>query len=90
MDTEHLLTVKEAAERIGVSESAVRNATLEGRLPFVVKFGRKLIEQDALAAYQARTQRDGIKPRGRPSKPGSAPTAPSLAIDQEGSEPVGM
>ena len=70
MDTETLFTVREAAAKIGVSESAVRNATLEGRLPFVVKFGRKLIEQDSLAAYQARTQPRGIKSRGRPYRMG--------------------
>jgi len=69
VNIETLLTVREAAARIGVSESAIRNATLEGRLPFVVKFGRKLIEQDVLAAYQLRTQPDGVKPSGgRPRK----------------------
>ncbi len=66
MDTETLLTVREAAAKIGVSESAIRNATLEGRLPFVMKFGRKLIPQDALTAYRRRTQPAGIKSRGRP------------------------
>lgn len=66
LDTDALLTVHEAAEKIGVSDSAIRNATLEGRLPFVVKFGRKLIEQDALIEYQRRTQPDGQKSKGRP------------------------
>ena len=66
MDTEKLLTVQEAASEIGVSQSAIRNATLQGRLPFVAKFGRKLIERDALAAYQRRTQPGGIKAKGRP------------------------
>jgi len=69
VDTEMLLTVREAAMKIGVSESAIRNATLEGRLPCVVKFGRKLIEMDALAAYQQRTQPEGVNPKGgRPRK----------------------
>lgn len=72
MDTEDLLTVREAAKRIGVSESAIRNATLEGRLAFVRKFGRKLIPQDVLAEYQGRTQPEGIKPRGRPRRSGDA------------------
>lgn len=66
LDTETYFTVREAAARIGVSESAVRNATLKGRLSFVVKFGRKLIEREALAAYQRRTQPGGVKQRGRP------------------------
>lgn len=68
MDTEDLLTVREAAIKIGVSESAVRNATLEGRLVFVRKFGRKLISRDALAEYQERTQPNGVKPLGRPQR----------------------
>ncbi len=68
MDTETLLTVKEAAQRIGVSESAIRNATLDGRLAYVVKFGRKLIEKGALDEYQVRTQPEGVKLRGRPSR----------------------
>ena len=68
MDTETLLTVKEAAGKLGVSESAIRNATLDGRLPFVLKFNRKLIEETALTEYQQRTQVDGEKPKGRPRK----------------------
>lgn len=68
MDTETLLTVKEAAQRIGISESAIRNATLDGRLAYVVKFGRKLVEKEALDEYQARTQPEGVKLRGRPSQ----------------------
>lgn len=70
MDTDHLLTVREAAKKISVSESAIRNATLEGRLTFVMKFGRKLIPVEALAEYEARTQPEGIKPRGRPRRSG--------------------
>ena len=84
MDTEKLFTVQEAAIRIGVSQSAIRNATLQGRLPFLMKFGRKLIEQEALAAYQLRTQPDGIKPRGRPLKAvQESPVAPATAGQQK-------
>ena len=68
MDTEKLMTMNEAAAQIGVSLSAIRNATQEGRLPFVNAFGRKLIERAALAEYQARTQIDGVPPRGRPAR----------------------
>jgi excisionase family DNA binding protein len=68
MDTENLLTVREAAERLGVSESAVRNATLDGRLPCVSRFGRKLILTEDLEAYRRRTQPGGVKLRGRPPR----------------------
>ena len=68
METDTLLTVKEAADQIGVSESAVRNATLEGRLPFVRMYGRKLIKPADLAAYQERAHPGGVKPKGRPPK----------------------
>jgi excisionase family DNA binding protein len=61
-----LLTVQESAAQIGVSETAIRNATLEGRLPFVRLYGRKLIEPVALEAYRQRTQPKGVKQRGRP------------------------
>ncbi len=66
---ENFLTVREAANRLGVSESAIRNATLEDRLPFVKKYGRKLIEICELESYRARTQPEGEKQRGRPKKP---------------------
>jgi excisionase family DNA binding protein len=72
MDADTLLTVKEAAEHIGVSESAVRNATLEGRLPFVRMYGRKLIKVADLTAYQERAHPGGIKPKGRPPKDAEA------------------
>ena len=81
MDTDTLLTVHEAAASIGVSDSAIRNATLKRRLPFVVKFGRKLIEQDALEEYRQRTQPDGIKLRGRPHA--AKPTVPSTDIVED-------
>jgi len=68
METATLLTVQDAARRIGVSESAIRNATLEGRLPFVRMYGRKLIDPTELGAYQQRTQPDGVKATGRPKK----------------------
>lgn len=71
MPEEGLYTVMEAAEALGVSESAIRNATLQGRLPFVMKWGRKLISTEALEAYKARTQPDGVKLKGRPNKTSS-------------------
>ena len=83
MNTETLFTVREAAAKIGVSESAIRNATLQGRLPFVVKFGRKLIEQEALADYQGRTQPEGVKARGRPRTRGELNAAPSYSEEDK-------
>lgn len=68
MENETFLTVQEAATSLGVSESAIRNATLEGRLPFVRRYGRKLIDKADLAAYEARTRPDGEKPKGRPKQ----------------------
>lgn len=65
---EELLTVREAAGALGVSESAVRNATLEGRLGFVVKYGRKLIARADVDEYRRRTQPEGKKPTGRPRR----------------------
>lgn len=68
METDTLLTVQEAAKKIGVSESAIRNATLDGRLPSVWRYGRKLIDAGELEAYRERTQPGGVKQRGRPRK----------------------
>lgn len=61
-------TVQEAARELNVSDSAVRIALLEGRLPFAVMFGRKLIARPDLAAYKQRTQPDGVRRVGRPRK----------------------
>lgn len=68
MESETFVTVREAAVRIGVTEAAIRNATLEGRLAFSVRYGRKLIAIDDLEAYQRRAHPDGAKPKGRPKR----------------------
>ena len=88
MDTETLLTVKEAAQLLGVSESAIRNATLEGRLLCVTKFGRKLVSREALSEYKERTQPGGIKLRGRPRRliNSSAPLPSSGLPSSKGKE----
>lgn len=72
METETFLTVKDAAVKIGVSESAIRNATLEGRLPFTRMYGRKLIAPDDLEAYRQRAHPEGEKLKGRPPKKATA------------------
>ena len=66
MDNEMLYTVRETAAKIGVTESAIRNATLQGRLAFIVRYGRKLISEADLQDYQRRTQPEGKKTSGRP------------------------
>jgi excisionase family DNA binding protein len=68
VEEETFLTVQEAARKIGVSQSAIRNATLEGRLPFERRYGRKLIRVEQLLTYQERTQPGGVKRSGRPRK----------------------
>ena len=81
MQIETLLTVKEAAASLGVSESAVRNATLEGRLPFVRRYGRKLIEAGELESYRRRTRPAGVKPTGRPRR--SKPVLDVAALESD-------
>jgi excisionase family DNA binding protein len=62
------LTVQQAASRLRVTDGAVRLALSQGRLPFVEKYGRKLIAHPDLNAYQQRTQPEGVKKVGRPHK----------------------
>ncbi|MES2463485.1 MAG: helix-turn-helix domain-containing protein [Armatimonadota bacterium] len=69
-EVDPLLTVKEAADRIGVSESAIRNATLDNRLKFEQMYGRKLIRLSDVLDYQARTQRDSTSRSGKPKNYG--------------------
>lgn len=65
---EELLTIQEAAARIGVTGAALQHATLHGRLPFVRKHGRSWIELTALLAYQARAC-PGEVMAGSPTEP---------------------
>ena len=61
-----LLTVQDAAKSLGVTDITIRAALTGGRLPFVEKYGRKLIKRSDVEKYRARTQPEG-KPRvGRP------------------------
>ncbi len=59
---DELLTVHEAAQQLGVVDTAVRNAINRGRLPHQVKYGRILIKPADVAAYKERAR------RGRPKK----------------------
>ena len=64
--TDEYLTVQDAAADLGITEVSVRSALNRSRLPFVEKYGRKLIARADLAAYKQRTQPDGMKKVGRP------------------------
>lgn len=68
METERLLTAREAARELDIAIGTVHNAFQENRLPFVPMYGRKLIRRAALEAYRKRTRPDGEKPKGRPRK----------------------
>ena len=68
MESNELLTVVEAAHELCVTPPAVHSALYEGRLPCVVKYGRKLIARPDLDAYKQRTQPNGVKKVGRPRK----------------------
>lgn len=65
-------TVPQVAALLTVSPPTVYIALREGRLPFVTKYGKRLISRTALAEYRARTRPTGEKPRGRPKTPPSA------------------
>lgn len=68
MEESHLLTINEAAQMLGVGVCAIYIAIREDRLPFTVKYGRKLVSRQAIEDYRARTRPTGEKPRGRPKK----------------------
>ncbi len=63
-----MLTVQDAALELGVTDGTIRTALSEGRLPFVEKYGRKLIIRTNLEIYRQRTQPNGKKRVGRPHK----------------------
>lgn len=68
MEAEQYITVQEAAKELGITESAIRNATLKGRLPFARLFGRKLIRRNDLNDYVRRTRPSGQRSNGRPRR----------------------
>lgn len=62
MEEEELLTVKQAAELLGIGPTAVRNAIYRDRLPHQVKYDRILIRRADLEAYRQ------VAKKGRPKK----------------------
>lgn len=71
-EEDELLTVPEVAKDLTVTAPTVYTAMREGRLPYVIKYGKRLITPAAVAEYKARTRPTGEKPRGRPKPPQSA------------------
>ncbi len=68
VENDDLLTVPEASKLLGVTGGAVHIAMTTGRLPFLEKYGRKLIARPDLEVYKKRTQPEGVKKVGRPCK----------------------
>ena len=68
MNDEQYLTVQEACAELGLAETTIRTTLSKGRLPFVQKYGRKLISRTDLDVYKQRTQPEGVKRVGRPRK----------------------
>ena len=60
-----LLTIKEAAQRLGVSYQAVYHAINHGRLASVTLYGKRLVEETDVAAYSVnrRLQAAGKTPK---------------------------
>ncbi len=65
---DNLLTVQQVALHMGVTDGAVRLALSQGRLPFIEKYGRKLVTITDADTYRQRAQPDGQKRVGRPRK----------------------
>lgn len=63
-----ILTVPQCAERLGVSQGAVRVAIYEGRLPAIEMYGKRLVMAASLETYRQRSQPSGEKRVGRPPK----------------------
>ena len=66
MEEQEYLTIPEAMKELDAASQTIHTAMTEGRLPFIVKYGRRLVSRADLEAYKQRTRPDGEKPRGRP------------------------
>lgn len=66
MEETDYLTIPQVSRELGAAAQTVHTAISEGRLPFVVKYGRKLVARADVEAYRERTRPDGEKPKGRP------------------------
>ena len=75
---EDFLTVPQAANSLGVSEGAIRNAITDGRLASTRIDGIRKVARTELDAYRQRTRPAGYKPSGRPRK--NPPTVDVLVV----------
>jgi excisionase family DNA binding protein len=58
-----MLTVQEAAKKLGISRTALYYAMAAGKLKYVEKYGKRLLSEKAIAAYTPRPYRSrGRKP----------------------------
>lgn len=66
METDDLLTVPEVAALLGIAQTTVHAAMSKGKLPYIHKYGRRLVPRSVALAYKERAQPDGAPKRGRP------------------------
>lgn len=52
-----LLTVQETTERLGITRAAIYAAMAEGRLKYVERYGKRLVDERSLASYIPRAYR---------------------------------
>ena len=52
-----MLTVQEAAKRLGISRAAMYYAMASGKLKYVEKYGKRLLSEQSVAAYRPRVYR---------------------------------
>jgi hypothetical protein len=86
-----LLSVSQAAGRLGISKSAISLALNEDRLPFTSIMGRRGIRVGDLALYKPRAYagRPGRKVGGRPKKRAAeAPVDTAIAASTQEAEPA--
>lgn len=75
------ITVADAAELLGVSQAAVRQAIYDKRLVAGERFGVTILKRSDILDYKSKTQPTGEKPRGRP--PGSKDRKPRAKKTEE-------
>ena len=68
IETDDYMSLREAAEEIGVTPSTLSVSILRGNLEAIKPWGSYLVLRTSAAEYKARTQPDGIPCSGRPRK----------------------
>ncbi len=67
-EQEEMLSITEAAERIGVPRNTIKSATRRQLLPSVKMHGIILIRASDLETYRQEMRPEGVPRRGRPRK----------------------